>query len=477
MAVEKGVRTNKTARIYVVFTSSGISGSSINYSIFRPMEKILTNQEMLSELKNRCEGVDFAGGTEPVKAAEAVRKVRDEWENLDGVLYFGTPPDELVSIDLPIVAVHPRWGQWQAPFGPFKGQKVVTSFLPVIPDTDKLVFSSRLEDIAAKIKAVRAISQMDGLRVLVVTDLPVLGAFEPTPNQFVSSREEYEQTYLDNLEKTFGAEFVNVSEDERIKVMGEIGEEAEEVARKWIDESESVKGTNEREIVKSARLYLALKKLMDGYDCGAVATEGYDVPTNDEDGFMPSQGLPSSQFCTDGVVATSETLMDSLLTQQLGLFITGSTGTNGDYIIDPPINIAIIGHCEGPFNPYGDERRVPYVIRNRPQVDLNVGGACVQVKLPLEETVTVAKFSMYRRNISIFTGQTVPGNSLFPGWDDILCRNKLAIKTDAGTLFENVDWDTFGNHRVAFYGDYRKQFKDLAKLIGFDVMEKDKVKS
>ena len=468
-------RENQQTRIYVVFTSSGISGSSINYAIFRPTEKILTNKEMLAELKNRCEGVDFVGGTEPVEPADPVVKVKDERENLDGVLYFGTPPDELISLDLPIVAVHPRWGQWQAPFRPFKGQKVVTSFLPVIPDTDRAVFSSRLEDIAAKIRLIQAIAQMDGLRVLVVTDLPVLGAFEPTPNQFAStSREEYEQTYLDNLEETFGAQFVHVSEDERIKAMAEIGQEAEPVARKWIDESEGIKGTNEREILRSARLYLALKQLMDAQDCAAVATEGYGVPTNDEDGFMPSQGLPSSQLCTDGVVATSETLMDSLLTQQLGLFITGGTGTNGDYIIDPPIDTAIIGHCEGPFNPYGDERRVPYVIRNRPQVDLNVGGACVQVKLPPDHTVTVAKFSIYRRKIAIFTGQTVPGDSLFPGWDDILCRNKLAIKTNAGRLFENVDWDTFGNHRVAFYGDYRQQFKDLAKLIGFEAVEKDR---
>jgi len=467
-------RKNQKTRIYVVFTSSGISGSSINYSIFRPTEKVLTNQEILAELKGRCEEVDFSGTTEPVGGAEMLRKVKDGREKLDGVLYFGTPPNEVISTDLPIIAVHPRWSQWQAPFRPFKGQKVVTSFLPVIPDTDKSVFASRLEDIAAKIKVVQAISQMDGLRVLVVTGRPVLGGFEPSANQFGSTGEEYEQTYLDNLEETFGTEFVNVTEDERIRVMEGIGEEAEEVARKWIDECESIKGTNEREILKSARLYLALKKLMDEYDCSAVATEGYGTPTNDADGFMPSQGLPSSQFCTDGVVATSETLMDSLVTQQLGLFITGSTGTNGDYIIDPPIDIAILGHCEGPFNPYGDERRVPYVIRNRPQVNLNVGGACVQVKLPPDETVTVAKFSMYRRKLSIFTGQTVSGDTLFPGWDDILCRNKLAIRTDAGKLFDNVDWETFGWHKVAFYGDYRQEFKDLAKLIGFEAVEKDR---
>jgi len=48
------------------------------------------------------------------------------------------------------------------------------------------------------------------------------------------------------------------------------------------------------------------------------------------------------------------------------------------------------------------------------------------------------------------------------------------VRTDAEKLFENVDWKTFGHHRAAFFGDYRQQFKDLAKLIGFEVVEKDR---
>jgi len=42
------------------------------------------------------------------------------------------------------------------------------------------------------------------------------------------------------------------------------------------------------------------------------------------------------------------------------------------------------------------------------------------------------------------------------------------------SLLENLDWKTFGNHRVTFYGDYRQKTKDLATLIGFEVAEKDK---
>ncbi|MCK4416885.1 MAG: hypothetical protein KAV99_01805 [Candidatus Latescibacteria bacterium] len=477
MSVEKGLRANKKARIYTVFSSSGLSGSSVNFPTYHPDQKILTNEEILGKLENRCEGVEFVGETVPLtreKAQYAVSNIRNQQESLDGVLFFGTPPDELISIGLPTVAVHPCWGQWEYPFNPLKGKKVLTSFLPVIPDRDETVFPSRLEDIAGKIGRIQAISKMKGLRVLVVTDRPVLGAFEPTSLQTGPNRKEYERVYLDNLRETFETEFLNISQEEMVERMKGIGEEAEKVAEKWIDEAEGIKGTNKDEIVKSAKLYLAMKGLMEKYSCDAISTEGYGVFTNYKDGIILSQGLPSSQFCTDGIVATSETLMDSLITQQLGLYITGSTGFNGDYIIDPPIDTAIVGHCECPFNPYGDERRVPYVIRNRPQVELNVGGACVQANLPIGETVTVAKISMHEKKISVFTGETVSGDELFPHWDDILCRTKLAIKTDAKVLFENVDWKTFGNHRVAFYGDYRQEFKDLAKLIGFEVVEKDR---
>jgi len=145
----------------------------------------------------------------------------------------------------------------------------------------------------------------------------------------------------------------------------------------------------------------------------------------------------------------------------------------GDYTIDPLNNTVIIAHCEGSFKPYGDERRAPYVIRNLPFVEENTGGACVQINYPIGETVTVAKISIYKKKISIFTGETVSGEELFPYWHDVLGRNKIAVKADAKALIENVDWKTFAWHRVAFFGDYRQKIKDLAKLIGFEVVEKD----
>ena len=466
---------DKITRIYVIFSSSGLQGECRIFPIYHPDVEIITNEKILEILKEKCEGVEFVGETAPVtreKAKLVIANIRDQRKSLDGVLYFGAPPDELISIGLPIIAVYPLWGQWMPTFNAYKGKKVLTSCLPVVYDKDMSIFSSRLEDIVGKIGLIRTISKMKGLKVLVVTDKPVLGEFEPTPFQTESKREEYEKVYLYNLEKTFGMELITVPQEEIVSEMEAADEEkAKEIAKKWIDEAEGMRGTNEAEVVKSAKLYLAMKKLMEKYSCGAIATEGYIS------GLMPkdtSQGLPSSQFCTDGIVSTSETLIDSLITQQLGLYITGSTGFNGDYIIDPFNEVAIIGHCECPFNPYGDDRRVPYIIRNLPLWEENKGGACVQVNLPLDETVTVVKISMHDKKISVFTGKTISGEDLFTYWDDLLCRTKIAIKTNAQKLLENLDWKTFGNHRVAFFGDYRQKFKDLAKLIGFEVVEEDR---
>ena len=98
----------------------------------------------------------------------------------------------------------------------------------------------------------------------------------------------------------------------------------------------------------------------------------------------------------------------------------------------------------------------------------------MQVDLPVNEAVTVTKMSIYDKKISVFTGRAVPGRNFFKEWDDLACRTKLAIEADTEAMLRNVDWQTFGVHRVVFYGDYRQKIKDLATLIGFEVAEDDR---
>jgi len=474
------METANSTQIYTVFSSAGHPVGFDAYRRHHPDVSIMDNQEILERVKNQSKDVEFVGKAEPVKLQEAISQIKQERRNLGGVLVFGAPPDELISIGLPTIAVaRPLEGCTTVPFQAYKGSHVVTSFLPSHSDKDPEVYSRRFEDIARKVKLIDAISKMKLLRALVVTDKPVLGYFEPMNLQIETTREEYETVYLDNMEKTLGTEFVTVPQKELFdKVRAADERKAKELTAKWISEALGLRGTNEAQVLSSAKLYLAMKELMEENNCGAITTEGFGWPPL---GFqkavelgIPSQGIPTSQFLTDGIAAASETLTDCLITQQLGLYITGAGGLLGDYTIDPGNETAIVAHCEGSFTPYPNQGMAPYTIRNLPFVEENTGGACAEILYPIGKTVTVAKIGIYKKRLSLFTGKTVSGEELFPYWTDILGRNKVAIRTNAKGLLENVDWRSFGNHRTVFFGDHRQQFKDLATLLGYEAVEKDK---
>jgi L-fucose isomerase-like protein len=481
MAEKKGMRNGKV-RIYVVFLSAGHAVGYDAYKRYHPEVKIPENEDILSRIKKECKDVEFLGKSEPVRAEDVITAIKREKESLDGLLVFGGLTDEIIQEGLPAVTVsRPLEGCTTVPFHSYKGKKVLTSIFPAHYDKNPEVYSRRIKDIAEKIRLIDTISKMKGMKVLVATDLPPLGYFEPMNMQFVKDRKEYEETYMANLKKTFGMDFVTITQKELFdKMRGEDEKKAKDIARMWISRSMGVRGTNESEITKSAKLYLAMKGLMEEYDCGAVTVEGFGYPPIGYQGCveqdLPSAGLGVSQLLTDGIAAATETLTDCLITQQLALFFTGSGGLLGDYNIDPINNTSIVCHCEGTLKPYKDRGLSPFVIRNLPFFKENEGGAGVETQYPIGETVTVVKISMYAKKLSLFTGQTVSGDELFPYWADILGRNKVAVKTDAKALLDNVDWVTFGNHRVAFFGDWRQQFKDLAKLIGYEVVEKDRIK-
>ncbi len=478
---------NGKTKIYVAFTSSGTQDAAKIYPKYHPEAKIMKNEEILQAVKEKCKNIEFIVSKSRYQR-KIIRNIKKQKKDLSGILFFGTPTEDLTSIGLPIVAVHPLWGQWEYPFfSASKEAKVVKTVLPVIPDKDKNFYLSRIEDIAEKIRLIQAISKMKGLRVLVITDMPILGFYEPETFQVPlrkKEREKYERQYLKNLEETFGTVLVPIPQKELFEGIEKIDqEEAEKVAQNWINEAEGIKGTNHFQIVRSAKLYLTMKQLMEKYNTPAITTEGYCnfQPAGEGCGILsgypegiPSQGLPSTQLLSENIVATSETLIDSLVTQQFGLFFADKAGFNGDFMVDPTSGTITIGHCEADPDPYGNDQKAPYIIRNLPHWEENKGGACVQVNLPIGEKVTVAKISMHDKKICVFTGETIDGEDYFKHWDDIICRTKLMIKTNASAIAENIDGKAFGNHRVAFYGDLREQFRDLAKLIGFEFIETDK---
>ena len=457
-------------KIFVMFRSEG-RGHEADWDS-QDMQRLLTNEEILNELEKRCKGIEFVGKTDVVDVKSSVEDFNMQ-KNIDGIVVFGPPPEEFIKTGLPIITVFRMWQTWMSGFDfqRYKKEKILFYCVPMVRDREKSTFFARMDGLAKKIRLIQAISQMD-YRILSITDASnFLGAYE-------GGSDEYAIVFKENVAEIFGTEFKGIPQEELFNKIKEVNEQkAENIAEKWIEGAYAMKNTNKTQVIRSAKVYLAMKALKGKYNCDAVTAEGYGVFGSYKKGTIPSQGLAASQFSTDGILTPGETLIDCMLTQQIGYNFTGKGSFNGDYIVDPFLDIAIIGHCECPLNILGDDaKNCTYSLRNLPYHKKNEGGACIQVNLPVNKTVTMVKMSMYNKKIAISTGKAISGEKLFSEWNQpgVSCRTKLAIKTNTKALLENLDWETFLHHRVVFYGNYREEFKDLAKLIGFEVVEEDK---
>ena len=52
------------------------------------------------------------------------------------------------------------------------------------------------------------------------------------------------------------------------------------------------------------------------------------------------------------------------------------------------------------------------------------------VTWPAEEPATVVKFDVFRKKVSIYTGQVLDGNKLFVDFPNCICRNKMVVQFD-----------------------------------------------
>jgi hypothetical protein len=424
------------------------------------MGQLAGRERILADLEGRCPDAAFIDGGGGF-SIDAIKECRSE---LDGVLVLGSHLDaELGSIGLPVIVVKDLWSWERGMESFYRGQRVSTACVSQT-DLSKRVYEARLEDLASKIGLIIALAKVKRSKLL---DLTHLEAIQPD-DQRAGREEDYDDTYLDLVRELFGLEVVRIGFDS-LNMNVDL-ERAEEIADAWIDEAQSMRDTNRENVVKSAAMYLGVRKLMEEHGANAVSMSGW---TGFKDGrTMAFPCLGFTELSKDLIPNNCESLIDAILTEMLGIQITGRPGFVGDTVIDPLNGVAIWGHCKCPVNPHGDDR-VPYIIRDHTGWPQGTG-AGVQVLLPLGETVTAVKISVYDRRISILTGETVSGESLYKDFQDLSCRTKLVAKLDTRAFLSNYDASTFGIHRVIFYGDWRQNFLDLAKLIGFDVVEEDR---
>jgi len=488
----------ENTKIYTVFVNQGCSCPAGGTP-----EGLITNEEVLHKLQDKCSGVDFIARDitkRDITIPTVLSELEDSKEGLDGVLILGALGNKeyrLAFTGLPTICVYNLFEWMNIPYKLYdtakeedsvkvgghehKAGRIVTAQLDRRNVCSASASSAMFEDLVNKIKTIQAIKKLKETRILVVTPNRYLGQVDYQGDRNKHFPEDYNERYTRALKESLGVELVRIQPEEFYEAVKKVEErEAEKIAKMWIDEAQDVKDTTESEVVKTARSYLAFEALRNKYNCNAVSTHMRSLTGSGrvEDMFWPGLGL--MEFQKRGIQAICQEYENIMVAHLLGYYLAGRPSMLGDLMIDTFNNITLLTHCGAPINPYGDDRRIPYIIwshaQSRVRGTLKPGsGTGAQVNYPVDEPVTIWKVYVLHKKIGIHTGKTADGHSLYKDFDGIMCRTKLVVKVDdAKKIQKHFSPDEYGIHRAGTLGDLRERIKDLATLIGFEVMEEDK---
>jgi len=254
--------------------------------------------------------------------------------------------------------------------------------------------------------------------------------------------------------KDFISEYYNVVDEA----------EARKIAEKWVKEASENLEPDFSEVVKSAKLYIAMKNAAKDYEANMVAIDCIVLRNTGILDAWPCLGF--MELWNDGIMPVCEADPYSAVAILIGKYLAGVNGFVVDVAVDMLKNEVIYYHCYAPLNPHGIPReKYPYTITT---AHLGVKHASVSVKLPVNETVTAVGLIPDERVFVIHTAEIVNVE-----YSNYACSVKLVGKANVKAISKKWPWKS-GWHRVILYGDLRNELKELATLLGLKVLEEDK---
>ncbi len=410
----------------------------VNYNVF---EK---SKQVLADLRDQLPEIEFSSSI-LYSTEEAEELIQEEKGEFDGYLVYMTAnPTRIEQVFARkaapvIIADDPYAGSGRILLA---NSIVQRENLPVVA-----IASSRFRDV---VEAVRLFDVMQKLREAKIL---VLTRRETPPKE-------------GKILEPFGTSLLPVDVEELEKRYREADHgQAREVASRWMAEAKDIVEPDEQEIMKSARLFVGIKEIMEGKKADAI--------TIDCLGLYYSHSLPAYpclsffELNNQGSTGVCEADLRSTLCQLLFRYLTGRPAYVSDPVIDTGTDRIIYAHCVATNRVFGPEgQRNPYLIRSHSE---DQKGASVESLMPLGEVVTTIQVNPQKNAFSIHTGKTVANVH-----EEKACRTKLAAEVESEAIFDNYNFDIFGWHRVTCYGDHRKACINLAKLYGFKINEEDK---
>jgi len=460
-----------------------------------------SDADLLRRLEENCPGIDFVRRDE--KKPGALESILNEMRDLkkqgcDGVLLFGAPRHYgLTETGLPTLLVYSIHDFMNIPYALFaKRGKTLTTTIDRWHFCASEQVSKRMEqDLFEKVRLISALGRMKTERILACTDDRFVDVYHGCMTK--SHPPGYNELYQKTLTDLLGTRLTKIgldevaSEPEIQHLWHHDSEEANRIAKMWIREAAAMVNTMESEVVRSAKVYLALKILMQKHDATAIAFHLRALVKNPKPEDLVWPSMADSELQKTGQVGCCQAHINVVLTHMLAQYAFGRPSMMGDYMLDTYNNVSYMMHCGAPWTPYGDDRRIPYVITDHRERAVRAHskpgvGACTSVLYPPNEPGTIWRIDVMTKDVLVHTGTTIANptaqamglttvaSPYKPHWNETMCRTKFAIKVkDARKIERFVYPDKYGVHRSGTLGDHRERIKDLATLIGLNVIEED----
>jgi hypothetical protein len=474
------------------------------YTVFARLP-VDIRERILKVLKKECREIEFVGNADlryfgkdwvdyfiqrdpdfyidDSESNAVLQEIEEKKDDLAGIiLFFGGHIDKrflLTGLPTIIVDVNPfpslqigfKWAVAEAKMN--RTNFLVSSYSDF--DLSESVASARIRDLAEKVGLFSVLNKMKGTKIL---DVQVKGfGAEPHEHWWRLNQE----LFLKRLKENLGMDVEIMDYRDFFKEYDKIpGKEARAVAKRWIDEQRpnkaiknkrNIGGITEKDVIDGARVYLTADRFVKKFKANAITVDSmtWSTPQLSKGKPCPSMSPGIAEFQLHGIPAVCESDMEGIVTAAMGHYLTGGYGLMGDFIVDPFNDAITVCHCSAPINPYGDNYRAPYSIGREkfrwPQF---------YVDLPDKGDVTIMRVNILKRQISLLTGEVISGETVWKSFRDYSCCSKVAVKTNAKQIYQKYDYRTFTTHQILFYGDHRQKVKDLAALIGFEVIEEDR---
>jgi hypothetical protein len=273
-----------------------------------------------------------------------------------------------------------------------------------------------------------------------------------------------------DVQAKLGPELISIDVPVVVEAHAAVGlKEAEEEAEQyWIKPAKKIVEPSREEIIKSARMYLAMKKLMIEHQARAITIHCLGGIPIGKIGY-PCLGF--SKLNDLGLVGACEADMDSTLTMLLFGYAFGKPGFITDPLFDLAKNAMIHVHClsatkmDGPAG-----QRHPFTIRTHRD---NNRGASLAVDLRVGQDITCAK--LCNLETMLLSSQKIIE---IPSFDDRGCRTQIVAQVaDAHKMLSNWGSGVLDStdmmtmlHRVVFYGNHVENVRHLAQLMGLTIV-------